>query len=574
MTASRLDQLYRSILHSRFFIKGWGQPDSLKRMFELRQWIRNRENSRQIVSPDHPIHIDKEATTSDCKILEGHFLSPMVEFAPGMVPPEAEVAKFQMILPLKWKSQLRPMCVHLAGTGDHGYWKRRTLVARPLVKQSGIASILLENPYYGARKPKEQWGSALQNVTDLFVMGGCLILESIALFNWCERQGFGPIGITGISMGGHMASLAAGNYHKPIPLIPCMSWSTASSVFTRGVLSGSIDWQLLQSQYKQRHLEEQDFRHMLHSPESTNPAFCLGREFARGYPYGRQFVEKFQRMEVAKQHEMDILVLRAILEYQALSKRRRAEPGRRAARHFINDRAATERKFAHLQRAAGGADELDVAACRQAALYFEAADRRREHVREHTEKDSAAYQMFRFIHNQADDEDAASWWRGDGDDDSGASWWRRRRDEHEDAHDFMRGVMDEFTHVANYSVPVDTSLIIVVAAESDAYIPREGVFALTDVWPGCEVRYVQAGHIATFLFKQHVFRRAIADAFNRAAVKYFGASLDGAPSPSRHPQNKRAFEQVALDHVPVQANPASSPHEEGRGSERAKDAQY
>lgn len=46
-----------------------------------------------------------------------------------------------------------------------------------------------------------------------------------------------------------MASLAATSWPKPIPLVPCLSWSTASPVFTQGVMSESIDWSLLQSQY-------------------------------------------------------------------------------------------------------------------------------------------------------------------------------------------------------------------------------------------------------------------------------------------------------------------------------------
>lgn len=43
-------------------------------------------------------------------------------------------------------------------------------------------------------------------MSDIFVMGGCLMLESIVLFNWCEQQGFGPLGVTGLSMGGHVSS--------------------------------------------------------------------------------------------------------------------------------------------------------------------------------------------------------------------------------------------------------------------------------------------------------------------------------------------------------------------------------
>lgn len=117
------------------------------------------------------------------------------------------------------------------------------------MKEAGLGGIILENPFYGMRKPSDQKASALHNVSDIFVMGGCLILESLVLFNWCEKMGLGPFGITGLSMGGHMASLAATNYPKPLVLVPCLSWSTASSVFTEGVMSQSINWDVLETQY-------------------------------------------------------------------------------------------------------------------------------------------------------------------------------------------------------------------------------------------------------------------------------------------------------------------------------------
>lgn len=79
--------------------------------------------------------------------------------------------------------------------------------------------------------------------------------------------------------------------------------------------------------------------------------------------------------------------------------------------------------------------------------------------------------------------------------------WR----EHEALH-FMRGIMDECTHLRNFAKPVDTSLIIAVCAKDDGYVPREGVTNLTDIWPGAEVRYVDAGHVSAFLLHQKVFR--------------------------------------------------------------------
>lgn len=49
--------------------------------------------------------------------------------------------------------------------------------------------------------------SNLHNVSDIFVMGGCLILECLVLLHWCERNGFGPLGVTGLSMGGHVIKM-------------------------------------------------------------------------------------------------------------------------------------------------------------------------------------------------------------------------------------------------------------------------------------------------------------------------------------------------------------------------------
>lgn len=114
------------------------------------------------------------------------------------------VFRFQFIVPKRWQKN-RPVCVHLAGTGDHVrpkniptdvqtfpvaafifclmglltvhfcsvremdsghlhlfpvlmacpvcvcvqfFWRRRTLMARPMIKEAGMASLLLENPYY------------------------------------------------------------------------------------------------------------------------------------------------------------------------------------------------------------------------------------------------------------------------------------------------------------------------------------------------------------------------------------------------------------------------------------------
>lgn len=63
-----------------------------------------------------------------------------------------------------------------------------------------------------------------------------------------------------------MASLAASSWPKPVVLVPCLSWSTASAVFTRGVMSGAIDWSLLESQYFSNQIYNEILDMVLQSP--------------------------------------------------------------------------------------------------------------------------------------------------------------------------------------------------------------------------------------------------------------------------------------------------------------------
>ena len=82
--------------------------------------------------------------------------------------------------------------------------------------------------------------------------------------------------------------------------------------------------------------------------------------------------------------------------------------------------------------------------------------------------------------------------------------------------------MDECTHIKNYSLPYDPSLAIAVAADEDAYQPKATVASIPDIWPGSQVRWVQGeGHIRSYLFRQHVFRKAIYDVIDKTVEKYY-----------------------------------------------------
>nr|XP_014433381.1 protein ABHD18 isoform X1 [Pelodiscus sinensis]XP_014433382.1 protein ABHD18 isoform X1 [Pelodiscus sinensis] len=465
MGVSKLDVLYRRLLLTKLFIRGWGRPDDLKRIFEFRKIIGNREKCQKLVSRDYPVFIDKIEEQSDCKILNGHFISPLIHYIPNILPAESIIARFQFILPKRWNSKYKPVCIHLAGTGDHYYWRRRTLMARPMIKEACMASLLLENPYYGCRKPKDQMEerrSSLKNVSDLFVMGGALVLESAALLHWLEREGYGPLGMTGISMGGHMASLAVTNWPKPLPLVPCLSWSTASGVFTTGVMSKAVNWRELEKQYYTQTVYEEEIIQMLEY--CGTDSFKMGQDFVKNSPNS---VDSLNNLALTSRM-LNLDTTSKILSTEAI--------------HCLSTSKST--------------------ACASSERLLLQDAPTMQCINETFSTSSSSNKNFikqkeRWISEE-----------------------RKRDTLQRESQRFMKGVMDECTHIANFSVPVDPSLIIVVQAKEDAYVPRTGVRSLQDIWPGCEIRYLGGGHISAYLFKQGLFRQAIYDAFERFLQKY------------------------------------------------------
>ncbi|XP_075159420.1 protein ABHD18 isoform X2 [Haematobia irritans] len=421
MVKSKLDSVYRRMLITRFFERGWGKPENLQRLFQFRKIISHRNTCFPLVPKDYPVDIIKQEKHPDGVILEGKFLTPLELHLPGIVPKAAQDAHFQVILPNKWYDNMKPMCIHLAGTGDHFFWRRRNFIAKPLLKEANIGAIILENPFYGSRKPDNQVRSNLHNVSDIFVMGGCLILECLVLLHWCERNGFGPLGITGLSMGGHMASLAATNWPRPVVLVPCLSWSTASTVFTTGVMSQSINWDMLETQY---YSDGKYCERLSKMVTVIDDAFTAGQTFIKNF--NQSLIELKKDIKYMKEMQKDCL---------------------------------------------RGADIDSLA------------------------NNSLTKLMELILPKPSIDEKI---------DIKKLNWWER------EALQFMRGMMDECTHLKNFSVPRETSLIIAVCAKDDAYVPRDGCTSLEEIWPGAEIRYLDAGHVSAYVLHQKLFRIPVA----------------------------------------------------------------
>jgi hypothetical protein len=230
---SILDHIYAK--HSNrllFFKDGWGD---LPRLRELRQ---------EGDSPGTPLPIDvvwgKTIKVRDAVLRQGEFLSPYNRMP---LPEESRKAYFELVLPSE-ASAPTPVCVHLAATGDEGFSRRRQLFALPLLK-FGIGSLILENPYYGKRRPVGQQKKMLNYFSDLVAMGGAAAEEGRSLIRWLQEEGYQKTGVCGVSMGGSIAARVAVLAEAPVAVIGCLVAHSASVVFTEGLLSRYLAWDIL-----------------------------------------------------------------------------------------------------------------------------------------------------------------------------------------------------------------------------------------------------------------------------------------------------------------------------------------
>ncbi|VDM25115.1 unnamed protein product [Hydatigera taeniaeformis] len=232
---SLFDKVFRRTVACDFFTKGWGRPDLLLQLIDNMTLVRKDPDYMRYNLTYRPIMIEKRIEYKKLIELEGSFVSPMEDLIPDAMCTRNRISRFQMIIPKKWKSDHRPVCLHFAGTGDHFYYRRRVFLANQLI-DDGIASVIIMNPFYGTRLPVDQkykglffTGSGLNYLSDLFVMGGALILECHTILRWCQNQGYGPFALHGISMGGYVGLILYSFrlcfiLHLLRPFLYCCRW--------------------------------------------------------------------------------------------------------------------------------------------------------------------------------------------------------------------------------------------------------------------------------------------------------------------------------------------------------------
>ncbi|CAF1320758.1 unnamed protein product [Rotaria sordida] len=185
------DNLFRRFILTQSFVRGWGNPFYLQEIFTYRREKIAKQKSNQ-------------------NYINDRFRSPFVNYLPHLVPSQVATAHFQLVLSRDHRFGIDSIPIEISydGTGDHGFCRRRLFTAVSLINQYPIGSILLENPYYGLRKPPDQSRSSLLYVTNLYIMGEALVLETLMLLHWCQKMKLTSAILHGFSLDGHMASLA------------------------------------------------------------------------------------------------------------------------------------------------------------------------------------------------------------------------------------------------------------------------------------------------------------------------------------------------------------------------------
>lgn len=171
------------------------------------------------------------------EIRHASFASP----APTPMPAECRTARVQIWTPTRERGRESQgaMCILLASTGDEGFRWREGLARRLLAQ--GIGSVILENPYYGSRRPRGQRGPVLRTVLDQFAMNTAMVDEARALLGWIRDAGRVP-GVTGYSQGGFMAAFAAAFVDFPVVVVPRAAGTQAAPVLTEWALRRAVHW--------------------------------------------------------------------------------------------------------------------------------------------------------------------------------------------------------------------------------------------------------------------------------------------------------------------------------------------
>ena len=125
---SRFDRLYRQLIFTGFFKKGWGDPAHIKDLLNLRLSLGDPTSAYAIqitngLLRNVSVEIEKETRQDGVVYVDASFISPLHTIVPHLMPVECQKAKFQFMYNDKTSTPSTPLALHLAGTGDHYFYR-------------------------------------------------------------------------------------------------------------------------------------------------------------------------------------------------------------------------------------------------------------------------------------------------------------------------------------------------------------------------------------------------------------------------------------------------------------------
>jgi hypothetical protein len=210
----------------RFFSDGWGDMSIIG------------ETALPTGVPQAvPIEWISNATDDGLKTSVGVFESPA-----EILPKHASHGAVTRVAPASGTNR---MVVLMAAWNEHDS-RARFGIARRLARR-GIGSFVLENPYYGIRRPDDHDGQPIRTVSDFFRMGIGAVMEGRGLLATIRHAGCIP-GVAGYSMGGNISAIVSSTMPFPIATAPLAASYSPSPVYLDGALRGGIDWGALGGQ--------------------------------------------------------------------------------------------------------------------------------------------------------------------------------------------------------------------------------------------------------------------------------------------------------------------------------------
>lgn len=203
------------------FQHGWGPYAGL--MEDLGRWP---TATNQVFEAKPPVKV------ADITITDLRFASPY-----PWLPDSSRLGYVRLLSP----DSPDRVVLMMASFNDHGYDTRQA-IAKYLLRRN-IAVAILENPFYGLRRPRE--GQPLQTASDLLTMGIAAVRDGLEVLAMLRSRDNWQLGVAGYSMGANTAALVAAVSDGPVACAALAASHSPGPVFTEGALRASVDWEAL-----------------------------------------------------------------------------------------------------------------------------------------------------------------------------------------------------------------------------------------------------------------------------------------------------------------------------------------